>query len=187
MPRLKSVIMDEAAVMRALKRMSFEIIEHNRGCDNIGVVGIRRRGVPLAQMIADNIRRVESTAVPTGQIDISFYRDDIREKRSADPVIQATDIGFDITGRHIVLVDDVLYTGRTVRAAIDALIAIGRPASVQLAILCDRGHRELPIRADYIGKNIPTSQSEMVVVKIPPYDDAVQVELHELDSAIMNA
>lgn len=177
--QFKSVVMDEPAVTRALKRMSFEVVEKNKGCDNIALVGIHRRGVPLAEIMAENIFRSEGVRVATGQIDITFYRDDIGQHPHADPVIQAADVGFDITGRHILLVDDVLYTGRTVRAAIDALIAQGRPASVQLAILCDRGHRELPIRADYIGKNIPTSHSEKVVVRIPPFDKDTRVELHE--------
>lgn len=179
MLQLKSVIMDEPAVMRALKRMSFEIVEKNKGCDNIALVGIHRRGVPLAGVMAENIFACEGVRVPTGRIDITLYRDDIAQPPARDPIIRAADVGFDITGRHIVLVDDVLYTGRTVRAAIDALIAQGRPASVQLAILCDRGHRELPIRADYIGKNIPTALSEKVMVRIPPFDRDIQVELHE--------
>lgn len=176
----KSLIMDEAAVLRALKRISFEIIEKNKGCENLCIVGICRRGVPLAEIIEENIAHTENHSVPTGKLDITFYRDDISHKKSADPVLNNTDIKFDITGKDIVLVDDVLYTGRTVRAAIDALINIGRPASVQLAILCDRGHREFPIRADYVGKNIPTSCNEMVMVKIPPYDDKICVELHDL-------
>ena len=154
--------------------------------ENVVLVGIRRRGVPLAQRLSDIIEKYEHVRIPVGEVDIAMYRDD-RDPAQLNVEVQEKHLPVDVTGKVVVLVDDVLYTGRTVRAAIDALIAIGRPASVQLAILCDRGHRELPIRADYIGKNIPTSQSEMVVVKIPPYDDAVQVELHELDSAIMNA
>ena len=181
MLRFKSEIMDEAAVGRALRRMSFEVIERNKGCENIRLVGICRRGVPLAEMMAENIRRTEGIDVPTGKLDIGLYRDDI-EPRAGTDAVHTADLGFDITGKDVVLVDDVLCTGRTVRAAIDALISLGRPASVQLAILCDRGHRELPIRADYVGKNIPTAKSEQVVVKIPPYDDALCVELHEEDN-----
>ena len=179
MLHFKSVIMDEPAVMRALKRMSFEVVERNKGCDNVALIGIRRRGVPLAQIMADNIHKAEGVALPTGEMDITCYRDDVAKETKADPVLQAASMDFDVTGKHIVLVDDVLYTGRTVRAAMDALIALGRPASIQLAILCDRGHRELPIRADYVGKNIPTSHSEKVVVHIPPFDDELRVELHE--------
>lgn len=170
--------MDENAVCRAVKRISFEIIEKNRGCDNLCLIGICRRGVPLSQMIADNIKNNEGTRVPTGKLDISLYRDDISLENS-EPVINATDINFDITGKDIVLVDDVLYTGRTVRAAIDALIALGRPGTVQLAVLVDRGHREFPIRADYVGKNIPTSRNEMIAVRVPEYDGKINVELLE--------
>ena len=171
--------MDEPAVHRALRRLSFEILEKNRGAANLVLVGICRRGVPLASLIAAHIEKTEGTPVPVGKLDITFYRDDITERKSVDPVVNGTDIPTDVTGRDIVLVDDVLYTGRTVRAAIDALIAKGRPASVQLAVLCDRGHREFPIRADYVGKNIPTAKTEMVVVKIPPYDSETCVELQE--------
>ncbi len=177
--QFKAQIMDEGAVVRAMKRISYEILEQNRGPEKLILVGIRRRGVPLAEMIAANIARTENAVIPVGQLDITFYRDDITEKKNTEPVVGATRIPADITGMHVVLVDDVIYTGRTARAAIDALIALGRPAAVRLAVLCDRGHRELPIRADYIGKNLPTSQSEMVVVRIPPYDEDICVQLHE--------
>ncbi len=177
----KAQVMDEAAVGRALRRIAYEIIERNRGASDLVLVGIRRRGVPLAEILSENIRRTEGVEVPVGALDITLYRDDLVRK-AGDPVVSATEIPCDITGRHVVLVDDVLYTGRTVRAAIDALIARGRPASVQLAILCDRGHREFPIRADYIGKNLPTSKSELVVVCIPPFDAELCVELHERSS-----
>ncbi len=179
---LKARVMDADAVQRALRRISYEIIERNRGAENLVLVGIRRRGVPLARILADNIRRTEGIDVPVGALVITLYRDDLIHKTD-DPIVSATEIPTDITGRDVILVDDVLFTGRTVRAAIDALIARGRPASVQLAILCDRGHREFPIRADYIGKNIPTSKSELVVVRIPPFDDASCVELHERSSS----
>ena len=178
----KAQVMDEAAVHRALRRISYEMIERNRGAANLVLIGIHRRGVPLAAMIAENIKKTESTDVPVGALDITLYRDDLIEK-TADPVVGETDIPSDSTGKDVVLVDDVLFTGRTVRAAIDALIERGRPASVQLAILCDRGHREFPIRADYIGKNIPTSKAELVVVRIPPFDDELCVELHERSSS----
>lgn len=177
--KFKSLIMDSNAVERALKRISFEIIEHNRGTDNIALVGICRRGVPLAQMISQNIENNEGNSVPVGKLDITLYRDDIREK-SVDPVVNSTNINFDITGKHIILVDDVLYTGRTVRAAIDALIRMGRPSTVQLAVLIDRGHREFPIRADYVGKSIPTARSERIAVKVNDIDDSLCVELLQI-------
>ncbi len=177
MNELKAVLMDEMAISRALKRISHEILEKNNGSDNLCIIGIRRRGVSLAQIIADNIRCFEGEEVPTGTLDITFYRDDL-SKASQDPVINYTDIDFDIEGKTVVLVDDVLYTGRTARAALDALKNIGRAGMIQLAVLIDRGHRELPIRGDYIGKNIPTSKNEYVYVKIPPFDDETCVELY---------
>ena len=180
MYQFKSRIMDEAAVCRALRRISYEIIEHNRGTAGIVLVGIRRRGVPLAQRIADCIAEIEGVRLPVGKLDISSHRDDLAGASRPDPVVTATEIPFDVTGQHVILVDDVLYTGRTVRAAIDALIALGRPASVQLAILCDRGHRELPIRPDYVGKNIPTSHTEMVSVLVDEHDGRTGVELYQL-------
>ncbi|MGM9652488.1 MAG: bifunctional pyr operon transcriptional regulator/uracil phosphoribosyltransferase PyrR [Eubacteriales bacterium] len=180
MYQFKALVMDEAAVGRALRRISYEIIEHNRGAEGLALVGICRRGVPLAERIAANIEKTEGIRVPVGKLDITFYRDDISEHAHPDPVLAGTELPFEITGRRIVLVDDVLYTGRTARAALDALLAHGRPDAIQLAILCDRGHRELPIRADYVGKNLPTSKAEMVVVKTPPFDDEVCVELHEM-------
>ncbi|MBQ8203984.1 MAG: bifunctional pyr operon transcriptional regulator/uracil phosphoribosyltransferase PyrR [Clostridia bacterium] len=177
MSEFKTTLMDESAVGRALKRISHEIVEKNSGCDNLCIIGIKRRGVPLAKIIADNISRIENVAVPTGVLDITFYRDDL-EKAEAEPVIRASQISFDISGKTVVLVDDVLYTGRTARAALDAVMSHGRPAAVQLAVLVDRGHRELPIRGDYVGKNIPTSKSERINVKIPPVDDITAVELY---------
>lgn len=179
MYQYKSRIMDEAAVNRALRRISYEIIEHNRGVSDVALVGIRRRGVPLAERISACIREIEGVTLPVGQLDIASFRDDLRPGEALASTPGATDIPFDVTGQNIVLVDDVLFTGRTVRAAIDVLIARGRPASVQLAILCDRGHRELPIRADYVGKNLPTSKAEKVVVRLPPFDDEVCMELYE--------
>lgn len=178
MYKFKSLIMDENAVGRALKRISYEIIEKNRGCDSLCLVGICRRGIPLAEKICENIEHVEGIRVPLGKLDITLYRDDISNV-TPDPVVNSTDIPFDITGKHVVLVDDVLFTGRTARAAIDALISIGRPATVQLAVLIDRGHREFPIRADYVGKNIPTSRNELIAVKTPEFDGTTCVELHE--------
>lgn len=179
MAQFKASIMDEMAVSRALKRISHEILEHNRGSENVCLVGICRRGVPLAERLAANIAEIEGKTLPVGQLDITLHRDDVAS-RSDEPVVGKTAIPFDITEKHIVLVDDVLYTGRTVRAAIDALIKLGRPATVQLAVLIDRGHREFPIRGDYIGKNIPTSQDEIVAVSVPEFDGKTAVELYQI-------
>ena len=176
MAEYKATIMDESAVVRALKRISHEILEKNNGCKDVCLIGIERRGVPMAQMIAQNIKQIENTEVCCGSLDITFYRDDLKHI-SSDPVIRASQIPFDINGKTVVLVDDVLYTGRTVRAAMDALMSHGRPDAIQLAVLVDRGHRELPIRGDYVGKNVPTSKSERIFVKLPPFDDKMCVEL----------
>ena len=173
----KATLMDEAAVGRALRRISHEIVEKHDGAENLCIVGIRRRGVPLAEIIAANIASIEGTCVPVGSLDITFYRDDLSPS-NADPILQAQDIPFDLTGKHVILVDDVLYTGRTVRAALEALPKFGRAASIQLAILIDRGHRELPIRGDYVGKNVPTAKSEHIRVKLPPYEENTSVELY---------
>ena len=179
MERYKATLMDDKAVSRALRRISHEIVEHNNGAENVVIVGIRRRGVSLAKVIAVNIASIEGTKVPVGALDITFYRDDLK-KRTDSPVVKETKIPFEITGRHVILVDDVLYTGRTASAALDALKERGRAASVQLAVLVDRGHRELPIRGDYVGKNVPTSRQEIIEVKIPPFEDYTAVELFEL-------
>ena len=178
MERFKAKLMDEAAVIRALKRISHEIVEHNNGAENVCIIGIRRRGIPLAEAIASHIEAIEGTKVPVGSLDITFYRDDL-EKDSASPVVHDSSVAFSIEGKDVVLVDDVLYTGRTASAALDALKDLGRAASIQLAVLVDRGHRELPIRGDYVGKNVPTSRSEIICVRIPPYEDYTAVELFE--------
>ena len=177
MSEYKATIMDESAIVRAIKRISHEILEKNSGCENLCIIGIKRRGVPLAEMIAANIKQIEGVTVQTGVLDITFYRDDLKHI-SLDPVIHESPLGFDITDKTVVLVDDVLYTGRTVRAAMDALMSIGRAAAIQLAVLIDRGHRELPIRGDYVGKNVPTSKSERIWVKIAPIDEKTAVELY---------
>lgn len=174
----KAVLMDEAGVERALKRISHEIPEKNKGCEDVCLIGIRRRGVPLAHRMSDYIYNIEGTRVPVGSLDITLYRDDLSEL-SDNAVINSTDIPFSVKGKKVILVDDVLYTGRTARAALEAIIRVGRPALVQLAVLIDRGHRELPIRGDYVGKNVPTSRNERVFVKIPPVDDVCSVELYE--------
>ena len=174
--KLKAQIMDEAALRRALMRISHEIAERNKGVENLVLVGILRRGEPIARIIRDNIRKIEDTALPCGSIDIRFYRDDLTEL-TENPVVRKAELPFDVTNKTVVLVDDVLYTGRTARAAIEAVFSCGRPRSIQLAVVVDRGHRELPIRADYVGKNIPTSRSELVEVRLPEYDGETGVFL----------
>ena len=179
MEKFKAVLMDEAAVLRALKRIAHDIVERNNGGENLCIVGIKRRGIPLAALIANQVESIENVKVPLGALDITFYRDDL-VKSSESPVIHAHELGFSIEGKHVILVDDVLYTGRTAAAALDALKQLGRAASVQLAVLVDRGHRELPIRGDYVGKNVPTSHTELISVKIPPYEDRISVDLYEV-------
>ena len=178
--KIKSQLMDEAAMRRALMRISHEIAEKNKGVDNIQLVGIKRRGVPIANIIKENILKIEDVDVPCGSIDIAFYRDDLTYL-AENPTVRKTELPFDVNNRDVVLVDDVLYTGRTARAAIEAVISCGRPSTIQLAVLVDRGHRELPIRADYVGKNVPTSKSEMIEVKLPEYDGETAVYLTDLE------
>ena len=172
----KTQLMDEAQMRRTITRMAHEIIERNKGVDDVVLVGIRRRGEPIARMLAQAIERVEGTRLPVGTVDITFYRDDLTNL-SRDPKLNRTDIPFSIEGRTVVLVDDVLYTGRTARAALDALVDVGRARRVQLAVLIDRGHRELPIRADFAGKNVPTAVSEFVRVAMAGIDDETGVWL----------
>ena len=168
-------LMDEAAMNRAMTRIAHEIIEKNHGAENVCLIGVHRRGKPLADVLRANIEKIEGVNLPTGSLDITFYRDDL--SKAETPCLKCSDVPFDVTGKHIVLVDDVLFTGRTVRAAIEAVFALGRPASIQLAILIDRGHRELPIRADFIGKNIPTAKSERIQVRVSQYDGENSVVL----------
>ncbi len=176
----KNMIMDSAAVDRSLTRIAHEIIEKNKGTENLALIGIRTRGVPLAERLAEKIESIENVKVPVGRLDITLYRDDLTTLAD-QPVLHGTDVEFDVSGKIIVLVDDVLYTGRTVRAALDAIIDLGRPYLIQLAVLVDRGHRELPIRADFVGKNVPTSKKELILVKLEATDSKEQVVLAETE------
>jgi pyrimidine operon attenuation protein/uracil phosphoribosyltransferase len=177
----KNVIMDEAAIRRALTRIAHEIIERNKGVEDCVIVGIKTRGIYLAQRLVERIEQIENVKVPAGQIDITFYRDDLKHK-SEDAVFKGAQLPNDINGKKVILVDDVLFTGRTVRAALDALIDHGRPTMIQLAVLVDRGHRELPIRPDFVGKNVPTSRSEVVSVQLTEVDGADRVTIRQLPS-----
>lgn len=174
----KAVIMDEERMRRTVTRIAHEIIEHNKGVKDLVLVGIRTRGIPLAERIARSIEKIEGAVVPIGVLDITLYRDDLATK-GLQPKVYSTRIPFNLNGKHVVLVDDVLYTGRTVRAALDALIDLGRPKTIQLAVLVDRGHRELPIRADYVGKNVPTSNREQVAVRLREVDKVDEVVIEE--------
>ena len=171
----KAKLMDEKAIGRAITRISHEIIERNKGIEDIVLVGIKTRGVPIANRIGKKIEQIEGTKINTGEIDITLYRDDLK-KVDIDPVINGSNIEFSIDDKIVILVDDVLYTGRTVRSALDAVIDIGRPKAIQLAVLVDRGHRELPIRADYVGKNVPTSKDEIISVKLSEIDEDVRTQ-----------
>ena len=164
-----TVLMDEAAVERAIIRISHEIIEHNKGLDGIALIGIQRRGVSIAKKIRDYLESIESVKVPMGILDITFYRDDL-STLSAHPVVNGTHIPFDVNDKKIILVDDVLFTGRTIRSAMENVFDMGRPSLIQLAILIDRGHRQLPFRADYVGKNVPTALSEQIDVELKEVD-----------------
>lgn len=174
----KNVIMDSEAIRRALVRIAHEIIEKNKGVEDVVIVGIRTRGVPLAHRIAAEINAIENCEMTVGMLDITLYRDDL-STLGYNPVVHGTDINFDLSGKHVVLVDDVLYTGRTIRAALDAVIDMGRPKTIQLAVLVDRGHKELPIRADYVGKNVPTSQKETIEVVLNEIDGTDEVYIGE--------
>lgn len=177
--KVKAQLMDEDAMRRALMRITHEIIERNNGVSDVCLIGIRRRGVPLAAAIRENIKKVENADVPLGELDITLYRDDLSQLGEF-PEVHGSKVDFDVTGQHIVLVDDVLFTGRTARAAIEAVFALGRPASIQLAVLVDRGHRELPLRADFVGKNVPTSRDEFISVCLPETDGETAVYLAEI-------
>jgi len=177
--REKGRLMSASEIERTLVRLAHEIVEKHDGSKNVGLIGIKRRGVPLAQRLAKLIEKIEKHSVDTGVLDISFYRDDL-STAGVKPVVTQAAIGFDVTGRDIILMDDVLYTGRTIRAALDALFDHGRPKSVRLLVLIDRGHRELPIEATYVGRTIPTSKREIIEVKLSEIDGQEQVLLVEL-------
>jgi pyrimidine operon attenuation protein/uracil phosphoribosyltransferase len=177
--REKAEIVDGEGLRRAVTRIAHEIIERNGGPDDLVLVGIRRRGVPLAHRIAGKIREFESVEIPVGALDITLYRDDL-QTIAHQPVVGPTDVPVDVDGKVVVLVDDVLFTGRTVRAALDELIDLGRPRAIQLAVMIDRGHREIPIRADFVGKNVPTSSREVIMVKLQEIDGHDGVSIGEL-------
>lgn len=176
----EKIILDEQSVNRALARIAHEITERNKGVENVVLIGVVTRGVPMAKILADNIAKFEGVEVPVGSIDISLYRDDITEKYD-HPVVNGTSVDFDVKNKVVVLCDDVIFTGRTARAAMEATLAMGRPASIQLAVLVDRGHRELPIRADFVGKNMPTKLSEKVAVNFFSTDGEQNVKLASLE------
>ena len=176
--RKKAEIMDEAAMTRAIKRIAHDIIERNKGTENLMLIGIQRRGVPLAKRIGELIMQEENVTLPVGTLDITFYRDDL-SLLAEHPQVKGTDIPANVNGMNVVMVDDVLYTGRTARSAMDAIMDMGRANTIQLAVLIDRGHRELPIRADYVGKNVPTSRQEMIKVSVNDYDGEESVALYE--------
>ncbi len=173
----KALILNEIDIERILKRIAHEILERNKGSKNLVFIGIQKRGVPVAERITKNINDLEGTNIKAGKLDISFYRDDIAKR--VKPNIEITDIPFAIDGKDVVLVDDVLFTGRTIRASLDALIDFGRPKTIQLVVLIDRGHRELPIRADYVGKNIPTALNEFIEVSLKEIDYKDSVTIYE--------
>ncbi|AZI42772.1 bifunctional pyr operon transcriptional regulator/uracil phosphoribosyltransferase PyrR [Deinococcus psychrotolerans] len=177
---MKASILSADEMRRALTRIAHEILERNKGAENLALIGIHTRGIPIAARLAAKLQELEGVDVPLGRLDITLYRDDLSEI-AKQPIIRETEVPFDLDRRRVVLVDDVLYTGRTVRAALDALIDLGRPEGIQLAVLVDRGHRELPIRADYVGKNLPTAKSEVVKVKLQETDGTDGVELWDLE------
>ncbi|MCM3787636.1 bifunctional pyr operon transcriptional regulator/uracil phosphoribosyltransferase PyrR [Domibacillus sp. 8LH] len=176
----KAVVLDQQAIRRALTRIAHEIIERNKGIENCVLIGIKTRGIYLAQRLAERIFQIEGQRIPVGELDITLYRDDLTVKtKNDDPEVKGSDIPVDLNGKTVILVDDVLYTGRTVRAAMDAIMDIGRPSHIQMAALIDRGHRELPIRADYIGKNIPSAKTERIVVTLEEVDEEDRISIYE--------
>jgi pyrimidine operon attenuation protein / uracil phosphoribosyltransferase len=176
----KAIVLDEQAIRRALTRIAHEIIEKNKGIEECVIVGIKTRGIYIAKRLAERIEQIEGKSIPVGEVDITLYRDDLSKKtEDQEPLFKGSSVPVDITNQKVILVDDVLFTGRTVRAAMDALMDMGRPAQIQLAVLVDRGHRELPVRADYVGKNIPTSSSEKIMVELNEVDQIEQVSIHD--------
>jgi len=178
--REKAEIIDAEGLRRIITRIAHEIVERNKGIADLVLVGVQRRGVPLAARIAERIKEFESADVPRGSLDITLYRDDLSQV-GPQPVVGGTEMPVDITGKVVVLVDDVLYTGRTVRAAMDAIMDLGRPRSIQLAVIVDRGHRELPVRADFVGKNVPTSKKEIIGVRVKEIDKEDCVVIKEME------
>ncbi len=176
----KAEIMDQEQMRRSLIRIAHEIVEKNKGLDDVVLIGVQRRGVPMAKRLQKYLMEIENIEVPVGELDITLYRDDLTLKAD-QPIVGRTHIPFDIAQKKVILVDDVLYTGRTVRAALDALIDMGRPQNIQVVVMIDRGHRELPIRADYVGKNVPTSSKEVIHVKLVEVDGVDQVVISEHD------
>jgi pyrimidine operon attenuation protein/uracil phosphoribosyltransferase len=176
--KFKAEIMDEVALDRAIIRISHQIIEKNHGTDSICLIGIKTRGIPLAHRIAHNIKMIENTDIETGALDITLYRDDL-SVIAAEPVVSDTNIPFSVVGKTVILVDDVIFTSRTARAALDAVMKLGRPKKIQLAVLIDRGHSELPIKATYVGKNIPTSLNEVIMVRLAEHDGETNVGIYE--------
>ncbi|WP_160678654.1 bifunctional pyr operon transcriptional regulator/uracil phosphoribosyltransferase PyrR [Clostridium sp. C8-1-8] len=175
---LKAILLDEEAIRRSLVRISHEIIEKNKGVEEVVLVGIKRRGFPLAQRIAEQIKKIEGIEVPVGSVDITLYRDDLTDIGDK-PTVKESDIGVAVKDKKVIIVDDVLYTCRTVRAAIEAIMDVGRPTNIQLAVLIDRGHKELPIRADFVGKNVPTAKTENIGVEILEIDGIDSVKIYE--------
>ncbi|MFD2682898.1 bifunctional pyr operon transcriptional regulator/uracil phosphoribosyltransferase PyrR [Bacillus seohaeanensis] len=177
----KAIVLDQPAIRRALTRIAHEIIERNKGIENCVLVGIKTRGIYIAERLAERINDIEGEQIPVGELDITLYRDDLTTKTATkEPEVKGSDLPVDITGKKVILVDDVLFTGRTVRAGLDAIMDIGRPSQIQLAVLVDRGHRELPVRADFVGKNIPTSSHEKIMVELSEVDkEEDKVTIHE--------
>ncbi|MEX1434501.1 bifunctional pyr operon transcriptional regulator/uracil phosphoribosyltransferase PyrR [Enterococcus sp. C71] len=169
----KKEVVDAVTIKRALTRISYEIIERNKGIQDIVLVGIKTRGIYIAQRLAERLKQLEDIDVPVGELDITLYRDDVKDME--EPELHSSDVPVSIEGKEVILVDDVLYTGRTIRAAMDAVMDLGRPRKISLAVLVDRGHRELPIRADYVGKNIPTSKTEEIIVEMEERDGADRI------------
>ncbi|GAQ18854.1 bifunctional protein PyrR [Oceanobacillus picturae] len=176
----KTEILDQAAINRAITRIAHEILEKNKGGEELVLIGVKTRGVPLTKRLQEKILQIENITVPTGELDITLYRDDLdKVSEDEEPQLKGTHISVDLSGKRVILLDDVLYTGRTVRAAMDAVMDTGRPSQIQLAVLVDRGHRELPIRADYVGKNIPTSEKEVITVELQETDGQDLVTIYE--------